>query len=48
MDRPWSLCGLIRSPMHVANDYRKGWSSTPSHAGKNVSCCLACMLWEWD
>ena len=31
---PWWLCGLIRSPMHVMHDYRKGWGSTPSHAGK--------------
>jgi len=41
---PWWLCGLIRSPVHAVHDYRNGWGSTPSHAGKIVSCCLACML----
>jgi len=33
---PWWLCGLIRPPMYVAHDGQKDWSSTPSHAGKNV------------
>jgi len=44
---PWWFCGLIRSPVHAAHDYQKGWGSTPSQAGKKtVSCCLACMRWD--